>query len=50
MNHVNGVEFQTTEFKRHRESARELALKARGEGRKDGSDVGMQRRRAAGNH
>ena len=28
VNHVNGVEFQTTEFKRHRESARELALKA----------------------
>jgi hypothetical protein len=28
VNHVNGVEFQTTQFKRHRESARELALKA----------------------
>jgi uncharacterized protein YggE len=28
VNHVNGVEFQTTEFKRLRESARELALKA----------------------
>ncbi len=28
VNHVNGVEFQTTEFKRHRESARELALTA----------------------
>jgi len=28
VNRVNGVEFQTTEFKRHRESARELALKA----------------------
>ena len=28
VNHVNGVEFQTTEFKRYRESARELALTA----------------------
>jgi uncharacterized protein YggE len=28
VNHVNGVEFQTTEFKRHRESARDLALAA----------------------
>ena len=28
VNHVNGVEFQTTQFKQHRESARELALKA----------------------
>ena len=28
VNHVNGVEFQTTDFKRLRESARELALKA----------------------
>ena len=28
VNRVNGVEFQTTEFKRHRESARELAIKA----------------------
>ena len=28
VNHVNGVEFQTTEFKRQRESARELALTA----------------------
>ncbi|MGA2620128.1 MAG: SIMPL domain-containing protein [Thermoguttaceae bacterium] len=28
VNHVNGVEFQTTQFKQHRESARKLALKA----------------------
>jgi hypothetical protein len=28
VNHVNGVEFQTTQFKQHRESARELALTA----------------------
>jgi uncharacterized protein len=28
VNHVNGVEFETTEFKRHRESARQLALAA----------------------
>jgi uncharacterized protein YggE len=28
VNHVNGVEFQTTQFKRYRESARELALTA----------------------
>ena len=28
VNHVNGVEFQTTQFKQHRESARELALQA----------------------
>ena len=28
VNRVNGVEFQTTEFKQHRESARELALRA----------------------
>lgn len=28
VNHVNGVEFQTTDFKRYRESARELAIKA----------------------
>jgi uncharacterized protein YggE len=28
VNHVNGVEFQTTQFKQHRESARELAIKA----------------------
>jgi uncharacterized protein YggE len=28
VNHVNGVEFQTTQFKQHRESARELALAA----------------------
>ena len=28
VNHFNGVEFQTTEFKRHRESARKLALTA----------------------
>jgi hypothetical protein len=28
VNHVNGVEFQTTDFKPLRESARELALKA----------------------
>ena len=27
VNHVNGVEFETTEFKRHRESARELAYR-----------------------
>lgn len=28
VNHVNGVEFQTTQFKQHRESARQLALVA----------------------
>jgi uncharacterized protein len=28
VNHINGVEFQTTQFKQHRESARELALTA----------------------
>jgi uncharacterized protein YggE len=28
VNHVNGVEFQTSQFKQHRESARELALTA----------------------
>lgn len=28
VNHVNGVEFQTTDFKKHRETARELAIKA----------------------
>jgi len=28
VNHVHGVEFQTTQFKQHRESARELALTA----------------------
>jgi len=28
VSHVNGVEFQTTQFKRHRESARQLALNA----------------------
>jgi uncharacterized protein YggE len=28
VNHVNGVEFQTSQFKQHRESARQLALRA----------------------
>jgi uncharacterized protein len=28
VNHLAGVEFQTTQFKQHRESARELAIKA----------------------
>jgi uncharacterized protein YggE len=28
VNHLGGVEFQTTQFKQHRESARELAIKA----------------------
>jgi uncharacterized protein len=28
VNHLGGVEFQTTQFKQHRESARELAIRA----------------------
>ncbi|MFA6562860.1 MAG: SIMPL domain-containing protein [Verrucomicrobiia bacterium] len=28
VNHIDGIEFQTTEFKKHREQAREMALKA----------------------
>ena len=28
VNHIHGIDFQTTEFKKHREQAREMALKA----------------------
>ena len=48
VNHVNGVEYQTTQFKQHRESARELAQSGTRKGREDGGGLGMRYRRATG--
>ena len=40
VNHVNGIEFQTTDFKRLRESARELALRRREKAEKMAAALG----------